>query len=67
MPYSDNELHQMQLRAEVMKTALQSASMNTIKSPMTYVEELWSWVADVGQPAKPAPTSAPKRATKKTG
>ena len=47
MPYSDNELHQMQLRAEVMKTALQSASMNTIKSPMTYVEELWSWVADV--------------------
>ena len=46
--YSDTELQHMQLRARVLETALHSASVNTIKSPMEYVEELWAWVADVG-------------------
>ncbi len=47
--YSDNELELMKLREKVLGTALHSASVNTIKSPMAYVEELWAWVADVGQ------------------
>lgn len=67
-PYSDTELQLMQLRAGVLQTALASASVNTIKSPMQYVEELWAWVSDVGQPeTKPAPAERPRRMMKKSG
>jgi hypothetical protein len=67
-PYKDADLQVMQLRAKVLETALHSASVNTIKSPMAYVEELWAWVADVGQPEEePAPVTRARRATKKSG
>ena len=65
-PFRDTELQMMQLRAQVLQTALHSASVNTIKSPMQYVEELWEWVADVGQP-EPAPVKRSKRTAKKPG
>jgi len=65
--YSDTELQHMQLRARVLETALHSASVNTIKSPMEYVEELWAWVADVGQPEEPAPVRRFKRTAKTSG
>ena len=68
MPYSDQELELMKLRVTVLGTALHSASVNTIKSPMQYVEELWAWVADVGQPEEtPAPKKRFKRAAKQPG
>ena len=67
-PYKDADLQVMQLRAKVLETALHSASVNTIKSPMAYVEELWAWVADAGQPEEaPAPKTRARRATKKSG
>ena len=66
-PFRDTELQMMQLRAQVLQTALHSASVNTIKSPMEYVEELWAWVADVGQPEEPAPAKRYKRTAKKPG
>ena len=67
-PYKDADLQVMQLRAKVLETALHSASVNTIKSPMEYCEELWAWVADVGQPEEaPAPATRAKRTTKKSG
>ena len=66
--YSDSELQIMQLRGKVLETALHSASVNTIKNPMAYCEELWSWVSDVGQPEEaPAPAKRARRATKKSG
>ncbi len=65
--YSDNELELMKLREKVLGTALHSASVNTIKSPMAYVEELWAWVADVGQPEKPAPRKRARSTAKKPG
>ena len=67
-PFRDTELQMMQLRAQVLQTALHSASVNTIKSPMQFVEELWAWVSDVGQPEeKPAPAKRSKRAAQKSG
>jgi hypothetical protein len=65
--YSGLELQVMQLRASVLETALRSASINTIKSPMSFCEELWAWVADVGQPAEPDPEKSPRRTTKTSG
>tara|TARA_R110000765_G_C18575582_1_gene565682 strand:- start:344 stop:556 length:213 start_codon:yes stop_codon:yes gene_type:complete len=67
MPYSDTELELMKLRVTVLGTALHSASVNTIKSPMAYVEELWAWVSDVGQPEEPAPGKRFRRMAKKPG
>ena len=66
-PFRDTELQLMQLRARVLETALHSASVNTINSPMQYVEELWEWVADVGQPEESAPVKRSKRTAKKPG
>ena len=67
-PFRDTELQIMQLRAQVLQTALHSASVNTIKSPMEYVEELWAWVSDVGQPEeKPAPAKRARSTAKKSG
>lgn len=67
MNFSDKDLKLMQLRAKVMEIALQSASVNTIKSPMQYCEEFWAWVSAVGQPEEdPAPKKRSKR-TKKVG
>ena len=66
-PFRDAELQLMQLRARVLETALHSASVNTIKSPMQYVEELWAWVSDVGQPEEPVPVKRSKRTAKKPG
>ncbi len=65
--YSDNELELMKLREKVLGTALHSASVNTIKSPMAYVEELWAWVADVGQSEKLAPRKRARSTAKKPG
>tara|TARA_R100000808_G_scaffold6466_1_gene19223 strand:+ start:1084 stop:1299 length:216 start_codon:yes stop_codon:yes gene_type:complete len=66
--YSDSELQIMQLRGKVLETALHSASVNTIKNPMAYCEELWSWVADVGQPEEvPVPKTRTRGRPKKSG
>ncbi len=64
---SELELQVMGLRTKVLETALQCATRNSIKSPMAFVEELWEWVADVGQPTVSASQKQPKRMTKPPG